>query len=62
MQQVSKGKGEVGLGQDEEETEGCWVEKGWRVGGTGEPDLTRPPEQAPCHCRGGEGQKMDKYC
>lgn len=31
MQQVSKGKGEVGLGQDEEETEGCWVEKagGW---------------------------------
>lgn len=35
----------------------------WKMegGGTGEPDLTRPPGQAPCHCRG-EGQTMDKNC
>lgn len=33
----------------------------WGSGGTGEPDLTRPPGQAPCHCRG-EGQTMDKNC
>lgn len=34
----------------------------WGGEGTGEPDLTRPPGQAPCHCRGGEGQTMDKSC
>lgn len=33
----------------------------WGSGGTEEPDLTRPPGQAPCHCRG-EGQTMDKNC
>lgn len=52
--------------------------KGWREGGVrigercsnddrgqgggGGADLTRPPGQPPCHCRGGEGQTMGKPC
>lgn len=38
---------------------GCGSGGGNGGRGTEEPDLTRPPGQAPCHCRG-EGQTMDK--
>lgn len=56
-----RGEGGGGLGRGR--CSSARLERWWRVegGGTGEPDLTRPPGQAPCHCRG-EGQTMDKNC